>query len=112
MKNGRERPGIFYFECPYSKCGQTIEIYPVFGMHDKKRYEAWAIFWFEEGKPETELCKILYESEEWSPSGSAKRIVGEERNGWMAFWRFEDKKGSSITLDKQAIRIYGERRYA
>jgi len=99
MDNARERPGVASFNCP--NCNAVIVIAPVFGTHHNARYEAWAKFWFKEGKTGRRLCKILYEAQELAPSKPAKKIKGYSVNGWKKFWRHEGKKGV-ITLDELA----------
>jgi len=77
-----------------------IVIAPIFGTHDNTRHEAWAKFWFKEGKTGRELCKIIYGSQELAPSHAAERITGYPVNGWE-FWRHEAKEGVT-TLDELA----------
>lgn len=98
MDNVKERPSIASFNCPNCNAGMVIAA--VFGTHHNTRYEAWAKFWFKEGKTGRGLCKIIYEDQELAPSNAAQKITGYSVDGWK-FWRHEGKKGV-ITLDELA----------
>ena len=93
-----KRPSVAYIECP--QCERLIAVAPVFRIFKNTRYEAWAKFWFEEGKTSTDLCKIVYENKEYAPSTAGKTITGYDVRG-PRWWRHEIEKGA-ITLHELA----------
>lgn len=100
MDTSKERPR-FDFHCPYCE-GLTI-IEPIFADYKRRRYEAWARFWFKGGVTGRKLCKIIYEGEEFTPNKAAKKITGGPVNAWE-FWKVGSGK-DSITLSEQAARF-------
>ena len=103
MDNVKKRSSLIDFKCPYCEKGMVVA--PVFHYDKKtnKRYEAWAIIWFEKdkyrkGRPP---CKVIYEDIEFAPSTAATNIMRTQINGWT-WWKYKHEKGD-ITLEELAL---------
>ncbi len=82
--NIEKRDKHIFIECP--QCKITVAVAPVFHTFNNTRYEAWAKFWFKQGRTGRGLCEIIYQGKEYAPSTAASKITGYQVNGW-GWWK-------------------------